>query len=564
MQVIRQSATVFATVMSGLITVSSLIAQESAAPFNSSAAGDTPAMRRVYENAALTQSGDPRIGRQLFFSEERTKCSVCHRVQDQGGTVGPELTQIGGKFDRPHLIESLLEPSRQIVEGFRTTTVRTIDGQVVSGIAKHRSSKSLSLQDASGKSIQVALAHIQEERTSDLSIMPAGIASSLTTAEFTDLIAYLETLRSGVMKMGAGVSGPAKLPPGFEIRTVATGLTGAVAMEVAPDGRVFVCEQPGTLRVVRDGKLLAEPFVTLPVQMEWERGLIGVTVDPQFPSQPYVYVCYVAKEPHIHHAVSRFTASGDVAVPNSEQVLLQGDDQKYLGGKKPAGHQGGALHFGPDGSLYIGIGEQTAETPAQSLATFQGKLLRIRADGTIPADNPLNDKTNGKYQAIWAYGLRNPFTFAIQQSTGDILINDVGGVKEEINRGVAGANYGWPTIDHGPTDDPRFVGPIHTYPQASISGSDFIPDNSRWPAPYRGKYFFADFVHGWIRFIDPKIADARGANRADTFAEGLRRPVDVRFARDGRMYVLLRNAWVVDGKFEAGTSSLLSIQWRGP
>lgn len=75
-------------------------------------------------------------------------------------------------------------------------------------------------------------------------------------------------------------------------------------------------------------------------------------------------------------------------------------------------------------------------------------------------------------------------------------MNDVGGVYEVNNRGVAGANYGWPTVEHGPTDDPRFLGPIHTYPQASISGSDYVPTNSDWPSEYRGKYLFADFVHG--------------------------------------------------------------------
>lgn len=539
------------------------MAQHATAAANA-AALDTPEMRRDYEKTALTQAGDPEKGRKLFFDEVRTKCSICHRVQDQGGSVGPELTQIGGKFDRPHLIESLLEPSRQIVEGFRTTTILTRDGQVVSGVVKQRTQERVKLLDAGGKEFELDVAQIEAEKTSDISIMPAGLASPLSSNDFTDLIAYLESRRSGELKQGAGVSGPIKLPEGFEVSTVATGLTGAVALDVAPDGRVFICEQTGALRVVRNGELLPKPFVTLPVQVEWERGLIGVTVDPDFISQPYVYVCYVAKEPYIHHVVSRWLASGDVAQPGSEQVLLTGDDQKTLGGKVPAGHQGGALHFGTDGCLYIGIGEQTAELPSQKLDTFQGKLLRIHADGTIPRDNPLRHKSSGKYQAIWAYGLRNPFTFAIQRTTGDMLINDVGGVKEEINRGMAGANYGWPTVEHGPTDDPQFVGPIHVYPQASISGGDFVPRDTKWPMKYFGKYLFADFVHGWIHIIDPKVADATKANEAETFAEGLRRPVDMRFAPDGSLYVLLRNAWVIDGKFEGGTSSLLSIRYRVP
>src|SRR5262249_24078358 len=161
------------------------------------------------------------------------------------------------------------------------------------------------------------------------------------------------------------------LPDGFSWQTVVSGITGATAMAVAPDGRVFVCEQTGALRVVKDGALLPRPFVTLPVDSFWERGLIGVALDPDFTRNHHVYLCYVAARPSPHHRISRFTARGDVAVPGSEVVLLEGDDQRRLGGFQPGGHQGGALHFGADGKLYAGIGDQTAGTPAQRLDTLQ-------------------------------------------------------------------------------------------------------------------------------------------------------------------------------------------------
>ena len=174
-------------------------------------------------------------------------------------------------------------------------------------------------------------------------------------------------------------------------------------------------------------------------------------------------------------------------------------------GRCRAGHQGGALHFGRDGKLYIAIGEQTAREPAQRLDTFQGKLLRINPDGTIPEDNPFFRKAKGKYRAIWALGLRNPFTFAVQPGTGRIFINDVGDSGwEEVNEGFAGANYGWPESE-GATNDPRFRGPIHTYRVASIAGGAFCPKGAgaAFPAEYQGKYFFMDFVHGWIKVLDP-------------------------------------------------------------
>jgi glucose/arabinose dehydrogenase len=241
-----------------------------------------------------------------------------------------------------------------------------------------------------------------------------------------------------------------------------------------------------------------------------------------------------------------------VALPATEQILLEGDDQSKFGGFKPSGHQGGAIHFGPDGNLYIGLGEQTAKTPAQDMNALQGKILRINADGGIPADNPFADENDGKYRSIWALGCRNPFTFAIDSSTGRMLINDVGGKFEEVNPGIAGANYGWPTLDHGPTKNEDYIGPIHFYPEASISGGDFAPSSAG--ANLAGRYVFADFVHGWIHAIDPNDGGA-----AETFVSGLRRPVDLRFSPDGSLYVLLRNAWVVDDNFQRDSGSLVRI-----
>src|SRR5262245_9830253 len=174
------------------------------------------------------------------------------------------------------------------------------------------------------------------------------------------------------------------VPPGFVDSLVADGFTSATAMTIAPDGRIFVCEQGGTLKVIKDGKLLPEPFLKLDVTAEWERGLIGVALHPKFPETPHVFVCYVSAKPFVHHVVSRFTAAGDRVVPGSEKVLLEGDDQSKMGGSVPAGHQGGCLKFGPDGKLYVAIGEQTAGMPSQKLDTLLGKILRINEDGTIP------------------------------------------------------------------------------------------------------------------------------------------------------------------------------------
>jgi putative heme-binding domain-containing protein len=505
--------------------------------------------------AAMNNGGDPGRGKALFVSP-RTHCAGCHKVHGAGGEVGPDLSSVGGKFDRTHLIESTLDPSAEITQGYHTTIIETRDGRIFTGIVKAESPTAVTLMDVEGKRVTVALRDVESRAVSRLSLMPDGLADGLTPGEFTDLMAYLATLRTGPAPTpGEGTTGPLTLPAGFKAEVVASGLTGATALEVAPDGRIFVCEQTGTLRIFEHGKLLPEPFVTVPVDATWERGLIGVAVAPDFPKPAHVFVCYIAAKPYPHHVISRFTARANVAEPGSEKILFEGDDQTKLGGTVPAGHQGGAIHFGKDGKLYIAIGDQTAGKPAQEMNSLLGRLLRINRDGSIPDDNPFFARATGKYRATWALGLRNPFTFAVQPETGRLFINDVGGVAEEINEGVAGANYGWPTVEHGPTADRRFRGPIHHYPTACIIGGAFAPTNLDWPKEYRGRYFFGDFNHGWIKNLDPdKPAVAR------TFAGGLRRPVDLRFAADGSLYVLVRDAWVIDRYFKGGKGALLRIR----
>jgi uncharacterized repeat protein (TIGR03806 family) len=351
-----------------------------------------------------------------------------------------------------------------------------------------------------------------------------------------------------------------ELPPGFADTVVATGITGATGMTVAPDGRLFVCEQTGTLRVIKNDVLLPRPFVTLAVDSRWERGLIGVCLDPGFPRRPFVYLCYITPKPYPHHCISRFTADGDSAVPGSEVILLEGDDQTRLGGAEPAGHQGGAIHFGTDGKLYIAIGEQTAGQPAQRLDTFQGKLLRINADGSIPRDNPFFTTARGKYRAIWALGLRNPFAFAVQPCTGRIFINDVGNARlEEINEGIAGANYGWPESE-GPTTNPRHRSPLFAYDHntgRSITGGTFYnPPLRQLPPQYVGKYFFLDFMDHWIRVLDPQ-----NPRDVSLFATGLGGPVAIVTAPDGSLYYLNRKEWVKDEKFQPRTGSVHRITY---
>ncbi len=273
---------------------------------------------------------------------------------------------------------------------------------------------------------------------------------------------------------------------GFTADVLATDLNAAAAMAVAPDGRVFIAEQTGLLRVWKDGRLAPKPALDLSERLDtyWERGLIGVALHPDFPHTPHLFVLYVAKEPFPHHVVSRFTVVGDQVDASSEHVLLEGDDQSKIGGTVPWGHQGGPLCFGPDGCLYIGLGEQTAGAPAQSLEALSGKILRLHTDGRVPEDNPFFGQTAGKYRAIWALGIRNPFGLAVQPGTGRLFETDVGQTSwEEVNEIVRGGNYGWPEVE-GVGGEDRFRDPIYSYPPAigrSICGGDVRPGGGAIP-----------------------------------------------------------------------------------
>ena len=306
-------------------------------------------------------------------------------------------------------------------------------------------------------------------------------------------------------------------------------------MAFAPDGRLFVCQQGGQLRVIKNGLLLSTPFVSLTVDSSGERGLLGIAFDPNFATNNYVYLYYTVATSPIHNRVTRFTATGDAAAPGSEVVILELNNLSSA-----TNHNGGAIHFGPDGKLYIAVGENANGANSQTLSNLLGKMLRINADGTIPTDNPFFNTATGNNRAIWALGLRNPFTFAFQPGTGRMFINDVGeSTYEEINDGIAGSNYGWP-ITEGPTSNPAFRGPIYFYGHgtsnttgcAIVGGTFYNPPVPQFPSSYTGKYFFADLCNGWIRVFDP------ATGTATAFATGISGPVDLHVGPDGALYYL--------------------------
>jgi glucose/arabinose dehydrogenase len=320
---------------------------------------------------------------------------------------------------------------------------------------------------------------------------------------------------------------PAAADPVPQDVVVAPGtIDSATTMALAPDGRIFVAEQGGAVRVIKNGELLSTPFATLPVTSTEERGLLGIAFDPNFAVNRYVYVYYTAASPVVNR-VSRLTAGAskpDVAEVGSERFIFDNIPSEL------GYHNGGALQFGPDGKLYFAVGENHTSDSAQDPSSLTGKLHRINADGTN--------------RQMWALGLRNPFTFDIQPATGRIFINDVGASSyeeiDEASTSASGLNFGWPETE-GPTTDSRFKTPFHYYShsggECAITGGAFYdPATVNFPAQFVNDYFFADFCEGWIKSIDLSTKAVSTLVAADTS----RSPVDLDVAEDGSVYYLAR------------------------
>ena len=339
----------------------------------------------------------------------------------------------------------------------------------------------------------------------------------------------------------------ATLPPGFTETQFGSDLDGIpTAMDFAPDGRLFVCLQEGRVRVIENGILLPTPFVTVTTSANGERGLLGIAFDPDFANNQFVYLYYTVLTSPIHNRISRFTASGNVAVKGSETAIV---DLDSLSGA--TNHNGGAIHFGPDGKLYAGVGENAEPANSQSISNRLGKILRVNPDGSIPSDNPtsfpgISGSPTGNNRAIWAVGFRNPFTFAFQPGTGRLFINDVGqNTWEEINDGIVGSNYGW-SICEGACDppDPTYRDPLFQYGHgisneggcAITGGAFYNPAVNQFPASYTGKYFFADICSGWIRLFNP------ANNTAALFATDITNPVDLKVDSAGNLYYLAQGS----------------------
>ncbi|WP_236676234.1 PQQ-dependent sugar dehydrogenase [Chryseolinea lacunae] len=328
-------------------------------------------------------------------------------------------------------------------------------------------------------------------------------------------------------------------PSGFSRVQVASGIGSPTVMAFAPDGRIFVAQQNGALRVIKNGALLTTPFVQVSVNSSGERGLIGIALDPNFATNQFIYLYYTLPDGS-RNRISRFTGNGDVVVPGSEVVVLNLDPLSSA-----TNHNGGAMHF-KNGLLYVAVGENANGANAQNLDTYLGKILRINPNGSVPAGNPFATGSEQR-RRVWAYGLRNPYTFSIQPGTGKVFVNDVGqGTWEEIDDATTGGlNLGWPSAE-GTSTNPAFTNPVYSYPHGSGDGTGcaitggvfFNAASSNYPPAYQGRYFFQDLCNRWINMLDLTTATPTRL----PFATGLGGDaLSISVGNDGNLYYLERS-----------------------
>jgi glucose/arabinose dehydrogenase len=364
----------------------------------------------------------------------------------------------------------------------------------------------------------------------------------------------------------------ALVPTGFADEVVFDNLNSPCGIAFLPDGRLLIIEQKTAN--VKLGVPGDQPDSVLHISdvnaFGGEQGLLGIAVDPDWPARPYVYF-YFNQATTQKCCVVMYIASGDLSNPSSTNVTF-GNRYDILTDIPDVAnaHNAGTLRFGPDGHLYVSIGDDTDDCAAQDSTTLKGKILRLQVSALpgigsgpppksllTPPDNPFVG-ANANAGLVWAYGLRNPFRFHIDPATGRLYIADVGaGRYEEVNECLGGENFGWPHYE-GPWRTSRVCGPVRaavlpiafydrtSLALASVISAGFYRPNPggihNFPADYHGDYFYADFFEGFVRRL--KYANGSwgpappvpGQPDDSTWASGITMVSDWAVGPDGGLY----------------------------
>jgi aldose sugar dehydrogenase len=323
----------------------------------------------------------------------------------------------------------------------------------------------------------------------------------------------------------------------LNVEVIAKGLNIPWEIVFVPDGRIFITERPGLVRIIKDGQLLPDPWINIQTAATstifGESGLLGLALDPNFATNKFLYAAYT---------YTTGSGLGNRLVRLKEDSTGKGAEDKILldGARGAADHNGGRVKYGPDGEVYWTMGESTVSRLAQDLSSLNGKILRINPDGTIPADNPFPGSP------VYTYGHRNPQGLAWQPGTGRLYETEHGpsgelhGVgQDEVNYIEAGKNYGWPVIA-GDETQADMVSPIIQSTQSETwapSGCTFVNGG-----PWDGSFLFAGLRGQALYQLMLDKADPRKVLGFEKLLNGkYGRLRDVVQGPDGAIYVLTSN-----------------------
>jgi len=530
---------------------------------------------REYRDHAMGHDGNVARGRELFFNEQRAACSKCHSVDGSSGKAGPDLFAAGDKFPRRELIQAVLEPSAGIAVGYGTTVVETKSGEVYQGILKQTSAEALELMCADGKPVRVAASDIKEQRGSTLSLMPDGLQTGLSRQEFTDLIEYLVTLKQPDSALSNNRGTPVNIPELSQPIAVrpffAEDLRFPHAFVHKPgdvrSGLVWFGQLPGVsntfLVVHQTGKIwLLEKRATNDVKALFgdvskdlfnERGpngLLGLAFHPKFrENRRYFLKHQVFEEGKIATTVVERRAAADLrsdsGAPSRRLIKIVSATQD---------HSGGCIGFGPDGFLYIAMGDtgpqQDPQGHGQDLTTHLGKILRIDVDPAdagqpyaIPTDNPFRGRSDALPE-IWASGFREPWRFSFDAVTHELWVGDVGQDRvEEVTIVRRGENHGWnvyegfePFSNRYRKEGASYVPPVFAYRRKygnSVTGGYVYRGDKR--SSFYGAYICGDYTSHRIFALKQQDRALQGVRQIGTSPQNI-----ASFAEDeaGNLYVV--------------------------
>lgn len=499
-----------------LIAVSALL---SAGLIAAAAPTSQPTERERYQKYAMVHQGDAEAGKRLFQEPGRICCSQCHTTDGKGGKVGPDLFAIGDKYGRDDLIQQILEPSATIAVGYTTTVVRTKSGDLFTGIVKETTEQQIGLMGSDGKLIHIDISDIDQKKPTNVSLMPEGLEGTMSQSQFADLVGYLTTLKAPQAAEQEFRGMPLEIP---SLKTPVAlkqinsqenrfkhpvwfgnvpGLADTFVVQEHETGSIWLFHKT-------DSEETKTKFSDIGRVVPGTNGLTGMAFHPKFAENRKYYIVNHTTEgkgfaTYILQGVASADFKADSGQPLKEAITIHSITND---------HPGGGLAFGPDGYLYVGMGDSGPQGDpaghAQDMSLLQGKILRIDVDHpdagkgySVPSDNPFVNKP-GVRPELWVYGMREPWRFSFDSLTGDFWEGDVGqDLYEEVNIIRKGENYGWNVMEgferysnQYRREGETFVPPVFAYTRRygqSVTGGFVYRGNPH--SSFYGVYIFGDY-----------------------------------------------------------------------